>query len=461
MDATLRVLEASGAEFEMDEIEVGKKAYESGIPSGIPEDAWEKLYRNKVFLKAPITTPQGGGYKSLNVTIRKTLGLFANIRPCQAFSPFVPSKHPEMNVTIIRENEEDLYTGIEHQQTNDVLQSLKLISKRGSERIIRYAFEYAKAHKRKKVTCMTKDNIMKQTDGTFHRIFQQVAKEYPDIEAEHKIIDIGAALLADEPEMFEVIVSLNLYGDILSDISSQLSGSVGLGGSANVGKEHAMFEAIHGSAPDIAGKDIANPSGLLNGAVMMLMKLGQPDAASKIRNAWLRTIEDGVHTADLYNSENSQRLVGTEEFTDAVIERLGEEPRMFEAANLQQEDIRLPEIEVEQEEKKLVGVDVFVDSGKRDVKPSEFGDKVRSLSTEKLELQVITNRGGKIYPDPNDQVTCSDHWVCRFSSENGPVAFKDLIELLQRFDEAGMEVIKTEQLYDFGGKRGYSLAQGQ
>ncbi len=461
MEATLRILEASGADIETDEIEVGKSAYENGIPSGIPDEAWEKLYRNRVFLKAPITTPQGGGYKSLNVTIRKTLGLFANVRPCQAFAPFVPSKHPNMDVTIVRENEEDLYTGIEHQQTNDVLQSLKLLSKPGCERIIRYAFEYAKAHKRKKVTCMTKDNIMKITDGTFHRIFKEVAEEYPDIEAEHRIIDIGAALLADEPEMFEVIVSLNLYGDILSDISSQLSGSVGLGGSANVGKEHAMFEAIHGSAPDIAGKDAANPSGLLNGAIMMLMNIGMPEAATKIRNAWLRTIEDGIHTADLYNNENSKHLAGTKEFADAVIERLGSAPRLFKAEKLQKDDIRIPDIQRKQQQKELIGIDIFVDSGKETLKPSEVGKKADELGQGNLPLKLVTNRGGKVYPDPDDDAFCADHWVCRFESKEGSVTPRELLDLIERFYEAGFDVIKTENLYSFDGERGYSLAQGQ
>ncbi len=461
MDATLRILQASGADIETDEIEVGKKAYESGIPSGIPEEAWDKLYRNRVFLKAPITTPQGGGYKSLNVTIRKTLGLFANVRPCQAFAPFVPSKHPDMDVTIVRENEEDLYTGIEHQQTNEVLQSLKLISKPGSERIVRYAFEYAKAHKKRKVTCMTKDNIMKHTDGTFHRIFDEVAEEYPNIEAEHRIIDIGAAQLADEPEKFEVIVSLNLYGDILSDISSQLSGSVGLGGSSNVGKDHAMFEAIHGSAPDIAGKDAANPSGLLNGSIMMLMNIGQPEVATKIRNAWLKTLEDGIHTADLYNTENSSHLSGTKEFADAVIERLGSSPRLFGTEQLQHEDIRIPNIEREHTDKKLIGVDVFVDTGEKETKPSEIGPRAKALGNEHLPLKLITNRGGKVYPDPNDDAFSSDHWVCRFEAKEGSISFKDVLALLERFDRDGFDVIKTEHLYTFDGERGYSLAQGQ
>ena len=461
MDATLRILEASGADIVTDEIEVGKKAYESGIPSGIPEEAWEKLYGNKIFLKAPITTPQGGGYKSLNVTIRKTLGLFSNVRPCQAFSPFVPSKHPNMDVTIVRENEEDLYTGIEHQQTNDVQQSLKLLSKPGSERIIRYAFEYAKAHKRKKVTCMTKDNIMKHTDGTFHRIFKEVAEEYPDIESEHRIIDIGAAELADEPEMFEVIVSLNLYGDILSDISSQLSGSVGLGGSSNVGTDHAMFEAIHGSAPDIAGRDVANPSGLLNGAVMMLMNIGQAEVATKVRNAWLKTIEDGIHTSDLYNTQNSKHLAGTKAFADAVIERLGSSPRLFNSEQLEKEDIRIPEIQKKTAKKELIGVDVFVDSGEKPVKPSEMGHRAAALGSEKLPLSLITNRGGKVYPEPDDNTFCADHWVCRFEAKRNPIEFHEVLELLKRFDETGLDVIKTEQLYAFDGERGYSLAQGQ
>jgi isocitrate dehydrogenase len=335
------------------------------------------------------------------------------------------------------------------------------VSKRGCERIVRYAFEYAKAHKRRKVTCMTKDNIMKHTDGTFHRIFNEVAEEYPDIEAEHRIIDIGAAELADEPEKFEVIVSLNLYGDILSDISSQLSGSVGLGGSANVGKDHAMFEAIHGSAPDIAGKDAANPSGLLNGAIMMLMNIGQPEAATKVRNAWLKTLEDGIHTADLYNTENSRHLAGTKEFADAVIERLGSSPRLFSAAQLEQEDIRIPDIKLERQKKELIGVDVFLDSGDEDAKPSEMGQKAEALGSEALPLKLITNRGGKVYPDPDDDAFCSDHWVCRFESRGGSISFDEVLALLQRFKDEGMDVIKTEQLYSFDGTRGYSLAQGQ
>ncbi len=254
MAATLKILNASGAELNYDTIEIGEKVYKKGIESGIEEDSWDPIINNKILLKAPITTPQGGGVKSLNVTMRKTLGLFANVRPCVAYSPYVQTKHPEMDVTVIRENEEDTYGGIEHRQTFEVYQCLKLITLPGTERIVRYAFEYARSQNRKKVTCFTKDNIMKLTDGLFHEIFKTIAKEYPEIESENMIIDIATARLADTPEIFDVVVMPNLYGDIVSDVAAQISGSVGMVGSANIGPSCAMFEAIHGSAPDIAGK---------------------------------------------------------------------------------------------------------------------------------------------------------------------------------------------------------------
>jgi len=282
MQATLDILIAAGANIETEVIEIGEKVFRKGIKTGMPDDAWTSLRQNKVFLKSPITTPQGGGYNSLNVTTRIGLGLFANVRPCRSYFPFVPTNHPLTDMVIIRENEEDLYTGIEHQQTNEVIQALKLISRPGSEKIIRYAFEYAKVYGRHKVTCMTKDNILKQADGIFHKIFDEVAREYPNIESNHMIIDIGSAIIADRPHSMDVVVTQNLYGDIISDIAAQVTGSVGLGGSANIGDEVAMFEAIHGSAPDIAGLDIANPSGLINAAVMMLVHINQPEIAAKI-----------------------------------------------------------------------------------------------------------------------------------------------------------------------------------
>src|ERR1700690_79857 len=326
MNATIQILEAAGAAIALEPIEIGEKVYLRGSATGIEPSAWESLRRTKVFLKAPITTPQGGGFKSLNVTARKTLGLYANVRPCVSYHPFIDTLHPGMDLVIVRENEEDCYAGIEYQLSAGAMECLKIITRPGRKKIGRYAFECARRHSRKKVTCFTKDNIMKMTDGLFHKVFDEIAAEYKDIQNEHWIVDIGAAKMADTPETFDVIVMPNLYGDILSDVAAQIAGSVGLAGSANIGEKCAMFEAIHGSAPRRAGQNLANPSGLLLGAVLMLVHINQPESAGLVHNAWLRTIEDGVHTYDIYTEGVSTRKVGTKEFAQAVIARLGQKP---------------------------------------------------------------------------------------------------------------------------------------
>ena len=467
MNATLAILEAAGAQIDPDVIEIGEKVYLKGISSGIEERTWDSLRETKVFLKSPITTPQGGGFKSLNVTTRKTLGLFANVRPCKAYSPFVKTHYPKTDLVIIRENEEDLYAGIEHRQTEEVYQCLKLISRPGSEKIIRYAFEYARKYNRKKVTCMTKDNIMKLADGLFHKVFNEVALEYPDIQTDHKIIDIGAALIAERPETFDVIVTLNLYGDIISDIAAQVTGSVGLCGSSNVGEEVAMFEAIHGSAPDIAGQDLANPSGLLNGAIMMLVHIGQPQVAEKISNAWMKTLEDGIHTGDIFQDSISKRKVGTREFAQAVIDRLGQEPSNMEPAKFLRQTgddasgtIRLKEWP--STVKELIGLDVFIDwkEGTRDA--NVIGDRLKVVNADGLKMQLITNRGVKVYPEGMAETFCSDHWRVRFfNAEESVITHSQILEVLKQVQELGFDFIKTENLYTFDGERGFSLAQGE
>src|SRR5437588_8076561 len=339
MAASLHIINEAGARVAPETIEIGEKVYLRGVTSGIEPSAWESLRRTKVFFKAPITKRQRGGFKSLNVTTRKMLGLYANVRPCVSYDPYVETKHPGMDLVIVRENEEDLYAGIEHRQTDEVYQCLKLISRPGSEKIVRYAFEYARRNNRKKVTCFTKDNIMKFTDGLFHKVFDEIAAEYSDIENEHWIVDIGAAKMADTPNAFDVIVMPNLYGDILSDVAAQIAGSVGLAGSANIGENIAMFEAIHGSAPRRAGQNLANPSGLLLGAVMMLVHIGQTGIAEKVHNGWLRTIEDGIHTYDIYDEGSSKQKVGTKEFAQAVVNRLGKKPHTLRAVTYKQEDM--------------------------------------------------------------------------------------------------------------------------
>lgn len=461
MEATLRILEAAGADLDIEIVEIGEKVYERGIDTGMAPGAWDSLRRTRVFLKAPITTPQGGGYKSLNVTARKALNLYANVRPAVSYSPFVQTKHPTMDVVIIRENEEDLYAGIEHRQTNQVYQCLKLITRPGSERVIRYAFEYARANNRQKVTCFVKDNIMKLTDGLFHKVFDEVAAEYPDLQSETWIVDIGAAKLADTPENFDVIVMPNLYGDVLSDVTAQISGSVGLAGSANIGDQCAMFEAIHGSAPRRAGQNLANPSGLLLGAVMMLVHIGQPAVAEHVHNAWLRTLEDGVHTYDIFKEGVSREKVGTREFADAVIARLGQSPWKLKPVSYSgRASLRLRQpTAVPKADKQLVGVDVFLDW--EPGHPDELGTALSRVQVGDLRLRVITNRGIKVWPNGLPETFCTDHWRCRFQNETGsPVLSGDLVELLRRAVEAGFDVIKTENLYQFDGVPGYSAVHG-
>ncbi len=461
MDAVLDIFKAAEVPLEFEEVGIGEQVYLSGNTSGITSEAWDSIRTNKVFLKAPITTPQGGGYKSLNVTLRKTLGLYANIRPCKSFHPFIATKHPDMDVVIVRENEEDLYAGIEHQQTDEVVQCLKLISRPGCEKIVRYAFEYAKLYNRKKVSCFVKDNIMKHTDGLFHSVFKEIAKEYPDIESDSWIIDIAAARLADTPEMFDVVVTSNLYGDIISDIAAQISGSVGLAGSSNVGSEVAMFEAIHGSAPDIAGKKIANPSGLLRGAIMMLNHVGLQEKAELIKNAWSCTIEEGIHTADIYKEGESTQKVNTEEFAKAVIERLGQYPKKLNPTIYSRgTQINLPEyVRPERKEKSLRGVDVFVDW--RGEHTNDLAEQLQQLNND-LKLTMITNRGVKVWPKGFKETFCTDHWRCRFEAADGlNPAKSDIVKILNQAIDHNLDVIKTENLYTFDGKRGYSLGQGQ
>jgi isocitrate dehydrogenase len=460
MDVCLRVLNASGANLSWDEIEIGEKVYAAGVSAGIRPQAWDSLRRTKVFYKAPITTPQGGGVKSLNVTVRKTFGLFANIRPCFSMSPYVATKHPNMDLVIIRENEEDLYAGIEHRQTQDVYQCLKLITRPGTERLVRYAFEFAKLNGRKKVTCFTKDNIMKLTDGLFHKVFDEIAAEYPEIESEHWIVDIGSAKLADKPEQFDVIVLPNLYGDILSDVAAEIAGSVGLAGSANIGTDLAMFEAIHGSAPRRAGQNVANPSGLLMGGVMMLQHLGEAEAAERVRNAWLKTIEDGVHTYDIYKEGVSKQNVGTKEFADAIIARMGQKPTALAARGKGGAwPKHMPLKPRKRAEKAMLGADLFVDWSEG---PQTLGEHLTKVAVGPFKLSMVTNRGVKVFPDGAPETFCVDHYRCRFLLENNLKGSSALVaELMMRVAQSGLDVVKIEGLYSFDGEPGFSLGQGQ
>jgi isocitrate dehydrogenase len=479
MDSTLKILREAEADLAFNIIEVGKNIYEKGFNSGLMPSAWEDLNSSRILLKAPITTPQGGGYKSLNVTLRKKLGLSSNVRPVSSFHPFVKTNFPEMDIVVIRENEEDLYAGIEYRQTDQSFECLKLVTRAGCEKIVRFAFEYAIKNNRKKVSCFSKDNIMKITDGLFHKTFDEISKEYPQIETDHHIIDIACARLATKPEMFDVIVTMNLYGDIISDIAAEISGSVGLAGSANIGNDYAMFEAIHGSAPDIAGKDIANPSGLIQAAVMMLVHIGQVEVANKIRNALYRTIENGIHTADIHNDETSQRKVGCQEFTNALIENLGEEPKILPVANFKnvKNSAKSEVVEVKNSKisnRSMIGFDLFIDwQDDFEALLKEFKD----MESEKFEVKTINSMGLTLWPLIDQHmmpILSKGMIVLRFIGKgitgktsadiidiNKKINHQDIIEMLSYLNEKNIDFVKYEGLYLFDGQPAYSSGQGE
>ena len=415
------------------------------------------------------------------MSIRKTLGLYANVRPTVSLTPYVDGK-ANVDLICVRENEEDTYAGIEHQQTPEVAQCLKLVSRPGCERIVRYAFDYAIANNRKRVTAFHKANIMKITDGMFLDVAREIyAAEYEGaFKFDDIIVDIGTALLADTPDRFDVVVMPNLYGDIASDVIAQVVGSVGLGGSANIGERVSMFEAIHGSAPDIAGQDKANPSGLLLGAVQMLQHVGHPTEAAAIQNAWLKTIEDGIHTGDIYTESTgySKELAGTKRFTDSIIERLGQKPGTLPVADFSA-SVASPTLESSAAaaaarkghynphvgKRELHGVDVFVFWPEKNA--DELATKLLAATTDLVgvDLRLITNRGVKVWPGGVPETFVSDHWRCRFRATEGPDGVIDKETVLSAITSVARsgaaEVIKTENLYLFDSEPGFSLGQGE
>lgn len=316
-DCVLEILESAGAELDYEIYNVGEAEWKRN-GALIPDEAYASFERNRVLIKSPITTPIGHGFRSLNVTLRNKYDLYANIRPAKS-NIAVKTPFPNVDMVIFRENTEDLYVGVEEKIDEDTVHAKKIITRKASTRIIRDAFEYAKNHGRKKVTCVHKANILKMSDGLFLSIFEEIAKEYPEIEHNDKIIDNTCMQMVMNPNQFDVIVTPNLYGDLLSDLASGLIGGLGLLPSSNLGTDYAMFEAVHGSAPDIAGKHIANPTALLWSACMMLEYLGQKECAGKIRKAVDEVLADGTClTPDLHGTAT------TEEYRDAIIRKIKE-----------------------------------------------------------------------------------------------------------------------------------------
>ena len=312
VSAVVRIVEAAGVEAAWETHFAGAQALEK-FGETLPKDLLDSILRNKVALKGPITTPVGKGFTSVNVGLRKTLDLYANLRPVRAL-PNVPSRYPELDLVVVRENTEDLYSGIEHVVVPGVVESIKIITEKASTRIAKYAFEFARREGRKKVTAVHKANIMKLSDGLFLDCFRNVAKDYPEIEADDKIVDNACMQLVMRPEQFDIMLLENLYGDIVSDLCAGLIGGLGLVPGANIGERGAVFEAVHGSAPDIAGQGIANPTAVLQSSILMLRHLGEREAADRIERAMLHTFREGkVRTRDIGGTSS------TSEFADAII----------------------------------------------------------------------------------------------------------------------------------------------
>lgn len=459
--AARRVVDATGVRIAWEEHEAGAAVFKRGLPSGVPQETIQSIADTRVVLKGPLETPVGFGEKSANVTLRKLFETYGNLRPVREL-PGVPTPFSGRGVDliIVRENVEDLYAGIEHMQTPGVAQCLKLMSRKGCEKIVRLAFEVAVAQGRKTVHCATKANIMKHTEGLLKKTFEQIAPEYPQVEAHHIIVDNCAHLLVRFPETFDVIVTSNMNGDILSDLTSGLIGGLGFAPGANLGNEVAIFEAVHGSAPKYAGRNVINPTAVILSAVMMLRHLGELQAAQRVEDAVTVTLEEGVYTRDVMVDGS----VTTTAYTDAVIANLGRRPRQAAPAR-EHQPLRLPQISsspdyVHAARRRTVGADIFVESPDT---PDALGRSLEALSEPtQLRLKMISNRGTKVYPAAGALTDCVDHWRCRFvmRDHDGELSDDVLLDLLQRV-KSQHRWMHIEKLSEFDGSLGYTRAQGE
>ena len=470
--SAVRIIEAAGVPVEWEWAEAGAEVFKKGDTSGVPAETRASIERTRVVLKGPLETPVGFGEKSANVTLRKLFETYANVRPAREL-PGVPTRYAGegVDLVIVRENLEDLYAGIEHMQTPDVGQTLKVISRKGSEKIIRYAFEYARQNGRRKVSAATKANIMKLTEGLFKRTFEEVATEYPDIESEHLIIDNVAHQLAKNPAQFDIIVTTNLNGDIISDLASGLVGGLGFAPSGNYGDSVSIFEAVHGSAPKHAGKDVINPTALILSSIMMLRHIGESEAADRIEDAVLVTLESGkAATQDLVRQTGGdiEQAASTTGFTDAVIANLGKHPATVPARQGSERPSGNPTPRprwsyapavYDAIERKTIGIDVFIEA---DTTADEIGREMEALAGPHLVLQMVSSRGTMVYPATglgSDDVRL---WRCRFvSPDETDVDDEVFLALLGRIAKKQPLWTHVEKLHVFNGEPGFTKAQGQ
>lgn len=456
--AVQRVVAAAGVPVEWDVCEAGAETFKKGDNTGVPLATIESIQRNKVALKGPLETPVGHGGKSANVTLRKLFRTYGNIRPVQRIPGIKgPYEGTPIDFIVVRENAEDLYTGIEHMQTPEVAQTLKLISRAGCERIVRLAFAIAEAEGRSKVTCATKANIMKLSEGMMKRVFEEVAGEFPSIKSEHMIVDNCAHQMVKKPQQFDVVVMTNMNGDILSDEASALVGGLGIAPGVNYGDEVAIFEAVHGSAPDIAGQNKANPTAMLLSSVMMLRHLAEYDAADTIENALYVTIGNGKFlTGDIaWNGS-----VGTTtQFTDEVIRNLGKHhPEWVKRSHrkLEVTPIRRP-ISIPNQE--TVGVDIFIHSP---MPASELGPTLHHMAERVgLNMKMIGDLGLQVYPSVGGVSSeGSSHYQCRFVDSTERLSETKILELLKAIS-ARYQWTQVERLLSIEGKPAYTKIQGE
>ena len=462
VESARRIIAATGAPIEWEERQAGASVFKRGLPSGVPPETIESVVKTRVALKGPLETPVGFGEKSANVTLRKLFETYGNIRPVRELPGIsTPYSGRGIDLVVVRENVEDLYAGIEHMQTPGVAQCLKLISRKGCEKIVRLAFELARAEGRKRVHCATKSNIMKLTEGLLKRTFEEIAKDYPDIESSHIIIDNCAHQLVKRPEQFDVIVTTNMNGDIISDLSSALIGGLGFAASANIGNEVAIFEAVHGSAPKYAGKNVINPTALILTAVLMLRYLDEFDAAARIEHAVLVTLEEGkVRTGDIAGYDKG---TPTSAYTDAIISNLGRKSERWRVRDYK--PLELPRVSskpdfVTAKTRRVIGVDVFIESG---LDAEQLGRNLEQLSAgTPLKLKMISNRGTKVYPATGAITDCVDHWFCRFitRSADGGLTDEQLLGLLDRVS-GQHRWTHLEKLHEFDGQPGFTKSQGE
>ena len=459
VDSALAIVKATGAPVEFEICEAGARAFQKGIVTGIPKETIESIERTRVVLKGPLETPIGHGNRSANVTLRTLFETYGNIRPVREL-PGVQTAFTGRNldIVIVRENIEDLYAGIEYMQTPGVAEGLKLISREGCEKIVKLAFAFCIAEERKAVHCATKANIMKLTEGLLQRTFQEFAPQYPSVTSKHILIDNCAHQLAMRPEQFDVIVTTNMNGDILSDLTSGLTGGLGFAPSANIGNDVSIFEAVHGSAPDIAGKNKANPTAVVLSAAMMLRHIGEGKAANDVEQAVLVALESGIRTSDMIGVKNPAT---TTEFTQAVIASLGKRSKVSAPRNYKK--VELPPAKagvsaVHAGKRRVSGVDVYVET---ELEPKELAASMEQLAKgSPLKLQMITNRGAMVFPSNGRRISLVDHFRCRFVLNDGAASLGDA-EILSLLQVIGGQHrwMHIEKLQEFDGEPAFSKSQ--